>query len=52
MSEKANILTASKKDALYVPVDALYTNNNEKYVVVASAGTSTDTGWNGWHAGQ
>ncbi|WP_413306813.1 efflux RND transporter periplasmic adaptor subunit [Bacillus sp. 1P10SD] len=41
MSAEANILTASKKDALYVPIDALYTNNNEKYVVVAS-GTSND----------
>jgi multidrug efflux pump subunit AcrA (membrane-fusion protein) len=42
MSAEANILTASKKDALYVPVDALYTNNNEKYVVVNSAGANTD----------
>ncbi|MGG3564929.1 efflux RND transporter periplasmic adaptor subunit [Neobacillus rhizosphaerae] len=42
MSSEANILTASKKDALYVPVDALYTNNNESYVVVASAGANTD----------
>ncbi|MDR6121513.1 multidrug efflux pump subunit AcrA (membrane-fusion protein) [Bacillus sp. SLBN-46] len=42
MSAEANILTASKKDALYVPVDALYTNNNEKYVVVASAGARTN----------
>ena len=42
MSAEANILTASKKDALFVPVDALYTNNNEKYVVVTSAGASTD----------
>ncbi|MEH7301318.1 efflux RND transporter periplasmic adaptor subunit [Neobacillus drentensis] len=41
MSAEANILTASKKDALYVPVDALYTNNNEKYVVVTSAGANT-----------
>lgn len=44
MSAEASILTASKKDALYVPVDALYTNNNDKYVIVASASTSTDQG--------
>ncbi|MEH7116808.1 HlyD family efflux transporter periplasmic adaptor subunit [Neobacillus vireti] len=42
MSTEASILTASKTDALYVPADAIYTNNNEKYVIVASSGTSTD----------
>ena len=42
MSTEASILTNSKYDALYVPVDAVYTNNNEKYVIVASASTNTD----------
>jgi len=42
MSTEAAILTASKTDALYVPADAIYTNNDEKYVIVASSGTSTD----------
>ncbi|MBT2726193.1 HlyD family efflux transporter periplasmic adaptor subunit [Bacillus sp. ISL-75] len=40
MSTEASILTESKENALYVPVDGVYTNNNEKYVVVTS--TSTD----------
>ncbi|ULT57535.1 HlyD family efflux transporter periplasmic adaptor subunit [Neobacillus drentensis] len=43
MSTEATILTASKTDALYVPADAIYTNNNEKYVIVDSTGTSTDS---------
>lgn len=43
MSTEAAILTASKTDALYVPADAIYTNNNEKYVIVDSTGTSTDS---------
>ncbi|MEH7418170.1 HlyD family efflux transporter periplasmic adaptor subunit [Neobacillus drentensis] len=44
MSTSATILTASKTDALYVPVDAIYTNdNNEKYVIIASANGSTDS---------
>ncbi|MFL6556230.1 MAG: efflux RND transporter periplasmic adaptor subunit [Bacillus sp. (in: firmicutes)] len=40
MSTEASILTESKENALYVPVDGVYTSNNEKYVVVTS--TSTD----------
>jgi multidrug efflux pump subunit AcrA (membrane-fusion protein) len=43
MSTEASILTESKENALYVPVDGVYTNNNEKYVIVASASASTDT---------
>jgi multidrug efflux pump subunit AcrA (membrane-fusion protein) len=43
MSTEASILTESKENALYVPVDGLYTNNNEKYVIVSSASTSTDS---------
>ncbi|MGG1679765.1 efflux RND transporter periplasmic adaptor subunit [Neobacillus sp. NRS-1170] len=42
MSTEASILTNSKENALYVPVDAVHTNNNEKYVLIASAGTNTD----------
>ncbi|WML56460.1 efflux RND transporter periplasmic adaptor subunit [Neobacillus sp. PS2-9] len=37
MSTEASILTASKKDALYVPLDAIHSSNNEKYVLVISA---------------
>ncbi|MBT2719646.1 efflux RND transporter periplasmic adaptor subunit [Bacillus sp. ISL-46] len=40
MSTEASILTESKENALYVPVDGVYSSNNEKYVVVTS--TSTD----------
>ncbi|MCH6269115.1 efflux RND transporter periplasmic adaptor subunit [Neobacillus citreus] len=36
MSTEVSILTASKKDALYVPLDAVHTANGEKYVIVAS----------------
>jgi len=43
MSAEASILTESKEKALYVPVDGVYTNNNEKYVIVSSASTSTDS---------
>ncbi|MFP5110380.1 efflux RND transporter periplasmic adaptor subunit [Neobacillus sp. C211] len=40
MSTEASILTESKENALYVPVDGVYTSNNKKYVVVTA--TSTD----------
>ncbi|WP_223588738.1 efflux RND transporter periplasmic adaptor subunit [Neobacillus bataviensis] len=43
MSTEASILTNSKENALYVPVDAVHTNNNEKYVLIASAATNTDS---------
>ncbi|MEH7331633.1 efflux RND transporter periplasmic adaptor subunit [Neobacillus drentensis] len=42
MSAEASILTNSKENALYVPVDAVHKNNNEKYVLIASAATNTD----------
>ncbi|MEH7107324.1 efflux RND transporter periplasmic adaptor subunit [Bacillus sp. JJ1764] len=41
MSSEASILTDSKDQALYVPVDAVHTSNNEKYVIVTSGNTST-----------
>ncbi|WP_251551507.1 efflux RND transporter periplasmic adaptor subunit [Neobacillus muris] len=37
MSTEASILTESKEDALYVPVDAVHTNGDQKYVIVTSA---------------
>ena len=43
MSTEASILTESKENALYVPVDGVYTNNNEKYVIVTSASTDTSS---------
>ncbi|MFJ7727633.1 efflux RND transporter periplasmic adaptor subunit [Neobacillus sp. NPDC097160] len=39
MSTEASILTASKENILYVPLDAVHTVNGEKYVFIASAGT-------------
>ncbi|WP_019240795.1 MULTISPECIES: efflux RND transporter periplasmic adaptor subunit [Bacillus] len=36
MSTEASILIESKDDALYVPVEAVYTKGNEKYVIVPS----------------
>ncbi|WP_462413128.1 efflux RND transporter periplasmic adaptor subunit [Neobacillus sp. Marseille-QA0830] len=43
MSTEANILTESKNDALYVPVDAVYTNGDQKYVIVVSGSDSSST---------
>jgi multidrug efflux pump subunit AcrA (membrane-fusion protein) len=43
MSTEASILTDSKENALYVPVDAVHTANNEKYVIVMSAGSGDQT---------
>ncbi|MGG1674424.1 efflux RND transporter periplasmic adaptor subunit [Neobacillus sp. NRS-1170] len=40
MSTEASILTASKDNALYVPLDAIYTSNNQKYVIIASSDTT------------
>jgi multidrug efflux pump subunit AcrA (membrane-fusion protein) len=37
MTTEANILTASKKNVLYVPVDAVHTNGNQKFVIVSGA---------------
>ncbi|QCJ41044.1 HlyD family efflux transporter periplasmic adaptor subunit [Bacillus sp. S3] len=42
MSNEASILTVSKEDALYVPIDAVHTNNGEKYVIVTSATSGTE----------
>lgn len=43
MSTEASILTASKEDALYVPLDGVYTKNSQKYVVIASSSTDNQT---------
>jgi multidrug efflux pump subunit AcrA (membrane-fusion protein) len=40
MSTEASILTASKNNALYVPIDAVRTRNNEKFVIVTSGDSS------------
>ncbi|PGY11826.1 efflux RND transporter periplasmic adaptor subunit [Bacillus sp. AFS031507] len=43
MSTEASILTESKENALYVPVDGVYTSNNEKYVVVTATSTEASS---------
>ena len=44
MSTEASISIESKEDALYVPVEAVYTNGNEKYVLVpTSSGDATQS---------
>ncbi|WP_026566910.1 efflux RND transporter periplasmic adaptor subunit [Bacillus sp. UNC41MFS5] len=43
MSAEARILTVSKKDALYVPLDAVYTSNKKKYVIINSKSTDNNT---------
>jgi multidrug efflux pump subunit AcrA (membrane-fusion protein) len=40
MSTETSILTASKDNALYVPLDAVHTMNGEKFVLVSSANSS------------
>jgi multidrug efflux pump subunit AcrA (membrane-fusion protein) len=35
MTTEADILTASKKNVLYVPVEAVHTNGNQKFVIVS-----------------
>jgi multidrug efflux pump subunit AcrA (membrane-fusion protein) len=37
MSIEASILTASKGNALYIPLEALHTRNGEKFVILGSA---------------
>ncbi|MGE7872892.1 efflux RND transporter periplasmic adaptor subunit [Bacillus paramycoides] len=37
MSTEASISIESKEDALYVPVEAVYTNGNEKYVLIPTS---------------
>jgi multidrug efflux pump subunit AcrA (membrane-fusion protein) len=43
MSTEASILTESKENILYVPVDGVYTTNDKKYVLVTATTVSTDT---------
>jgi len=43
MSVEASILTASKEDALYVPLDAIHTANGEKYVISVTTGSTNQT---------
>ena len=40
MSTEASILTASKNNALYVPIDAVRTRNNEKFVILTTTDSS------------
>ncbi|WHY79614.1 efflux RND transporter periplasmic adaptor subunit [Neobacillus sp. WH10] len=46
MSMEASILTASKDDALYVPLDAIHTANGEKYVIAVSSGSDNQSSGN------
>ncbi|MGG4038671.1 efflux RND transporter periplasmic adaptor subunit [Heyndrickxia ginsengihumi] len=41
MTTEANIVTANKKNVVYVPVDAVHTNGTKKYVVVKNSDGST-----------
>ncbi|WP_042357189.1 efflux RND transporter periplasmic adaptor subunit [Bacillus rubiinfantis] len=43
MSTEASILTQTKSNALYVPVDAVHTNNDEKYVLVTATSNEQTT---------
>lgn len=39
MDTEGSIVTVSKANALYVPIDAVHVSNNKKYVVVATSGS-------------
>ncbi|MBA9029357.1 efflux RND transporter periplasmic adaptor subunit [Peribacillus huizhouensis] len=43
MSTEASILIESKDNALYVPVEAVYTSGDEKYVIVPTTSDSEDS---------
>ncbi|MCL6573675.1 MAG: HlyD family efflux transporter periplasmic adaptor subunit [Bacillus sp. (in: Bacteria)] len=43
MSVEASILTASKENALFVPLDAIYTANDQKYVIATIASTENQS---------
>ncbi len=47
MSVEASILTASKENALYVPLDAVHTANGEKYVIAIDSGTGNQNSGTG-----
>ncbi|MBI0580376.1 efflux RND transporter periplasmic adaptor subunit [Neobacillus cucumis] len=42
MSTEASILTASKENALYVPIDAVHSANNQKYVMAITASAAAE----------
>ncbi|MFL6556956.1 MAG: efflux RND transporter periplasmic adaptor subunit [Bacillus sp. (in: firmicutes)] len=44
MSTEASILTDNKENALYVPLDAVYVSNKEKYVIINSDKKTVQTG--------
>ncbi|HJV31515.1 MAG TPA: efflux RND transporter periplasmic adaptor subunit [Bacillales bacterium] len=44
MSTEANILTASKENALYVPLEAVHTRNGEKFVIIGNDENTVKTG--------
>lgn len=46
MSTESSILTASKDNALFVPVDAVHTMNGQKFVMVTSADQNNQTNRN------
>ncbi|MED3563841.1 efflux RND transporter periplasmic adaptor subunit [Bacillus xiapuensis] len=41
MSTEASILTASKENAIYVPIDAVHSMNNQKFVIVQNGNSGT-----------
>ncbi|MFK9090405.1 efflux RND transporter periplasmic adaptor subunit [Bacillus salipaludis] len=43
MSVETSILTASKEDAIYIPLDAIHTANGEKYVISVSSAVDNQT---------
>lgn len=51
MSDQANILTASKNNVLYIPLEAVHTSGNQDYVILAS-GNNNQNGQNGQGSGQ
>jgi multidrug efflux pump subunit AcrA (membrane-fusion protein) len=52
MSTEANILTASKDSALYVPLDAVHSMNGQKFVMLASSNSNQKQSQNNSNQGQ
>jgi multidrug efflux pump subunit AcrA (membrane-fusion protein) len=52
MSTEADILTASKDNALYVPLDAVHSMNGQKFVILASGNSNQGQGQGQGQQGQ
>lgn len=52
MSTEASILTASKDTALYVPIEAVHSRGNQKFVILGTANQNQDSSQTGFGGAQ